>query len=76
MVRRSFLEAPLFMTLVLWLCTLPAVLLIAPLFVSWRVTWYLAAALLVAELLACWVMCRLPPWRDGAEMSEITRRKG
>lgn len=76
MVRRSFLEAPLFVTLILWLCTLPAVLLIAPLFVSWRVTWYLVAALLAAELLVCWVMCMLPPRQHGAEISETTRRKG
>ena len=57
---RHFAETPLFMALLLWVCTLPVLLLTAPRFVGWTVTWYLVGAVLVAELVACWVLCRFP----------------
>ncbi len=60
MRRPRIQDTTLFMTLALWLCTLPVLLLIAPRFIGWTPTWYLAAVLLVGELLACWIVCRLP----------------
>lgn len=66
MRRPRFQDTTLFMTLALWLCTLPVLLLIAPRFIGWELTWYLAAALLLGEILACWIVCRLPTPDKGA----------
>ena len=60
MPRPRFQDTTLFMTLALWLCTLPVLLLLAPRFIGWELTWYVAGVLLVGELLACWTVCRLP----------------
>ena len=61
----KFQDTTLFMTLALWLCTLPVLAMFIPPFLGWEVTAYLAGFLLVADLVACLVLCafRLPEGR-------------
>ena len=73
MKRLRFQDTTLSMTLALWLCTLPVLLLIAPRFIGWQPTWYLAAILLLGELLACWIVCRLPASQTKVESTRNGR---
>lgn len=53
----KFQDTNLFLALMLWLCTLPLLALVAYPFLGWKITFYLAAFLLVADLVACWFLC-------------------
>ena len=53
----KFQDTTLFLTLALWLCTLPVLALVALPFLGWKVTVYLAGGLLVIDLVVCWSMC-------------------
>lgn len=53
----KFQDTTLFLTLALWLCTLPLLVLVAVPFLGWKVTAYLAGGLLVIDLLICWFVC-------------------
>lgn len=56
---------PLLLALVLWLCTLPVLLFIGALFLDWQATLSLVGLALVAELIACWFICKAPVIRTG-----------
>ena len=55
----SFRGTPLFLALMLWICTLPLIAIIALPFLGLKITLYLAGFLLVADLIACRVLCRV-----------------
>lgn len=60
----GFWQAPMLFTLLLWLCTTPFLLFLVPQFLGWQLTWYLAGAVLVAELVACWWLCTFDVFRQ------------
>lgn len=62
-----FQDTTLFLTLALWVCTLPLLAIFALPFLGWKVTLYLAGFLLVADLMACRILYtfRLPQKQGG-----------
>jgi hypothetical protein len=61
---REFWDTTLGMTLMLWLCTLPLVLIIVlPLWGSWMAL-VSAAVLLLVMLGICWALCSVTPLQD------------
>jgi hypothetical protein len=63
------------LTLVLWLCTLPVLLAIAPFFLGWRVSLYLSGIVLIAELLLCWGVCWFPATRNVLRGTDDDQRR-
>lgn len=55
--RVRFQDTTLFVTLALWICTLPLLAIFALPFLGWKVTAYLSGFLLVVDLVACWILC-------------------
>lgn len=55
--RRAEIEGPLWLALLLWLCTLPLVLLLVVPFFGWTVGLTAATILLIAILLICLGIC-------------------
>jgi len=53
----KFQDTTLFLTLALWLCTLPLLALLALPFLGWKLAAYLAGGLLVVDLFICWFVC-------------------
>lgn len=53
-----FRGTPLFMALMLWVCALPLVTILVVPFLGWSVAAYLAGFLLLADVLACFILCR------------------
>lgn len=66
----KFQDTTLFLTLALWLCTLPVLALVALPFLGWKMTAYLAGGLLVIDLIVCWFVCtfRLVPKSAGESL--------
>lgn len=54
---RQVVQAPLALALLLWLCTLPLLLLIALPLLGQGTTLVLALLLLAGELVLCWLLC-------------------
>ncbi len=69
-VTPNFRGTPLCLALMLWLCTLPLLAFLAAPFLRWKVTAYLAGFLLVADLVACWFLCRFRVQRQDTTSSE------
>jgi hypothetical protein len=69
----KFQDTNLFLALMLWLCTLPLLALVAYPFLGWKITFYLAAFLLVADLVACWFLCTFR-LRPGSEQGKVGKK--
>ncbi|MFH1646808.1 MAG: hypothetical protein ABID71_03825 [Chloroflexota bacterium] len=69
-----FRDANLFLALMLWLCTLPLVILFGLPFLGLKITLYLAGLLLLADLLACWFLCNFRIFHKPTG-EDIERRK-
>ena len=69
----KFQDTNLFLALMLWLCTLPLLALVAYPFLGWKITFYLAAFLLVADLVACWFLCTFR-LRPGSEQEKVGKK--
>ena len=50
---------PMLMSLMIWLCALPVLALVAAPLLGWQIAIYLAGFLLVADIVACWFLCRV-----------------
>ncbi len=57
-------DMPIFLALLIWLCTSPIVALLV-VFWGWGVGLTAAAVLLVAILLVCWLLCVGALWQAG-----------
>ncbi len=57
-------DMPIFLALLIWLCTSPIVALLV-VFWGWGVGLTAAAVLLVAILLVCWLLCVGALWQVG-----------
>lgn len=55
--QSSDLETPLLMTLLIWLCALPVVVLLIGPWLGMKVALGVVAGLLVALLVICWMLC-------------------
>ena len=71
----KFQDTNLFLALMLWLCILPLLVLVAYPFLGWKITFYLAAFLLVADLVACWFLCTLR-LRTELEQGKVGKKVG
>ncbi|MBI4303235.1 MAG: hypothetical protein HY665_02705 [Chloroflexi bacterium] len=49
----------MFWALIMWLCALPLLALLAAPFLGWKVAALLAGFLLIADLVICWLICRV-----------------
>ena len=62
--RRGYLkfqDTTLFLTLVIWMCTVPVLAAFVLPFLGWKATAYLAGGLLLVVLVACWFLCTFRP---------------
>lgn len=57
-------STPLLLALVVWLCTVPLLLLLGGWLLSWPATVTVIVLVLLAELVACWLICRTPRLRS------------
>ncbi len=61
-MKKAHWDMPVILALAVWFCTLPIVALVV-VFFGWGIGLTTAAGLLVAVLLACWLLCVGAFWR-------------
>jgi hypothetical protein len=68
MLRRSWLSSALGLALVLWICTIPILMILALPFMGPARTWMVAGILLIVYLIVCsilWPSETTGPWKRG-----------